>query len=146
MNKTSGENISSKNCLADYFLSLYYCIKKLVTMTTQSEAALENGLIKTLIDNSYERVIIKEEENLKTNFKVQLEKHNQKELQLHGRSQFTDKEFEKILIYLEGGTRFEKAKKLRDLYPLETEDGERIWVSFSIKKSGVRTSFRLPTR
>ena len=83
-------------------------------MTTQSEAALENGLIKTLIDNSYERVIIKEEENLKTNFKVQLEKHNQKELQLHGRSQFTDKEFEKILIYLEGGTRFEKAKKLRE--------------------------------
>ena len=64
-------------------------------MTTQSEAALENGLIKTLIDNSYERVIIKEEENLKTNFKVQLEKHNQKELQLHGRSQFTDKEFER---------------------------------------------------
>ena len=113
---------------------MYYCIKKLVAMTTQSEAALENGLIKTLIDNSYERVIIKEEENLKTNFKVQLEKHNQKELQLHGRSQFTDKEFEKILIYLEGGTRFEKAKKLRDLYPLETEDGERIWVEFLNQK------------
>ena len=42
-------------------------------MTTQSEAALENGLIKTLIDNSYERVIIREEENLKANFKTQLE-------------------------------------------------------------------------
>ena len=143
MNKTSGENISSKNCLADYFLSLYYCIKKLVTMTTQSEAALENGLIKTLIDNSYERVIIKEEENLKTNFKVQLEKHNQKELQLHGRSQFTDKEFEKILIYLEGGTRFEKAKKLRDLYPLETEDGERIWVEFLNQKKWCQNEFQV---
>lgn len=143
MNKTSGENISSKNCLADYFLSLYYCIKKLVAMTTQSEAALENGLIKTLIDNSYERVIIKEEENLKTNFKVQLEKHNQKELQLHGRSQFTDKEFEKILIYLEGGTRFEKAKKLRDLYPLETEDGERIWVEFLNQKKWCQNEFQV---
>ena len=96
-------------------------------MATQSEAALENGLIKTLMDNSYERVFIKEEENLKANFKVQLEKHNQKALALIGRAQFTDKEFEKILIYLEGGTRFEKAKKLRDLYPLETEDGQRIW-------------------
>lgn len=42
-------------------------------MATQSEAALENGLIKTLMDNSYERVFIKEEENLKANFKVQLE-------------------------------------------------------------------------
>ena len=103
-------------------------------MTTQSEAALENGLIKTLIDNSYERVVIKEEENLKANFKAQLEKHNQKELQLHGRQQFTDKEFEKILIYLEGGTRFEKAKKLRDLYPLETDGGERIWVEFLNQK------------
>ena len=112
-------------------------------MTTQSEAALENGLIKTLIDNSYERVIIKEEENLKTNFKVQLEKHNQKELQLHGRSQFTDKEFEKILIYLEGGTRFEKAKKLRDLYPLETEDGERIWVEFLNQKKWCQNEFQV---
>ena len=112
-------------------------------MTTQSEAALENGLIKTLIDNSYERVIIKEEENLKTNFKAQLEKHNQKELQLHGRSQFTDKEFEKILIYLEGGTRFEKAKKLRDLYPLETEDGHRIWVEFLNQKKWCQNEFQV---
>lgn len=30
-------------------------------MATQSEAALENGLIKTLMDNSYERVFIKED-------------------------------------------------------------------------------------
>ena len=55
-------------------------------MATQSEAALENGLIKTLMDNSYERVFIKEEENLKANFKVQLEKHNQKALALIGRA------------------------------------------------------------
>ena len=95
-------------------------------MATQSEAALEEGLIKTLVDNSYERVVIKEEENLKENFKIQLEKHNAKELALHGREHFTDKEFDRILIHLEGGTRFEKAKKLRDLFPLETEDGDRI--------------------
>lgn len=112
-------------------------------MTTQSEAALENGLIKTLIDNSYERVVIKEEENLKANFKAQLEKHNQKELQLHGRQQFTDKEFEKILIYLEGGTRFEKAKKLRDLYPLETDGGERIWVEFLNQKKWCQNEFQV---
>ena len=39
-------------------------------MTTQSEAALESGLIKTLVENSYERIIIKEEGNLKANFKA----------------------------------------------------------------------------
>ena len=112
-------------------------------MATQSEAALENGLIKTLMDNSYERVFIKEEENLKANFKVQLEKHNQKALALIGRAQFTDKEFEKILIYLEGGTRFEKAKKLRDLYPLETEDGQRIWVEFLNQRKWCQNEFQV---
>lgn len=112
-------------------------------MTTQSEAALENGLIKTLIDNSYERVIIREEENLKANFKTQLEKHNQKELALHGRSNLTDSEFDKILIYLEGGTRFEKAKKLRDLYPLETEDGRRIWISFLNQRKWCQNEFQV---
>ena len=54
-------------------------------MTTQSEAALEEGLIRTLVENSYERVVIKEEDNLRENFKRQLEKHNRKELELHGR-------------------------------------------------------------
>ena len=112
-------------------------------MTTQSEAALENGLIKTLIDNSYERVIIREEENLKANFKTQLEKHNRKELALHGRSHLTDSEFDKILIYLEGGTRFEKAKKLRDLYPLETEDGRRIWISFLNQRKWCQNEFQV---
>ena len=115
-------------------------------MTTQSEAALESGLIKTLVENSYERVIIKEEENLKANFKTQLEKHNLKQLQQFGRSQFTDKEFEKILIYLEGGTRFEKAKKLRDLYPLETEDGNRIWVEFLNQKKWCQNEFQVAVR
>ena len=86
-------------------------------MVTQSEQVLENGLIKTLMEMNYEYISIKEEDNLYANFKKQLEKHNKRELSLHKRKHFTDKEFEKICIYLEGGTRFEKAKKLRDLYP-----------------------------
>ena len=84
-------------------------------MVTQSEQVLENGLIKTLMEMNYEYISIKEEDNLYANFKKQLEKHNKRELSLHKRKHFTDKEFEKICIYLEGGTRFEKAKKLRKL-------------------------------
>lgn len=87
-------------------------------MSTQSEAALEAGLIATLRQMDYEYVQIVEEDNLYTNFKRQLEIHNRKRLEEHGRTEFTAEEFEKILIYLEGGTRFEKAKKLRDLYPI----------------------------
>lgn len=99
-------------------------------MPVQSEAALENGLIATLQQMNYEYVQIEEEKNLRTNFKSQLEKHNRKRLEEIGRTEFTEAEFEKILIYLEGGTRFEKAKKLRDLFPLELDDGERLWVEF----------------
>lgn len=112
-------------------------------MTTQSEAALEEGLIKTLVENSYERVVIKEEENLRENFKRQLEKHNRKELELHGRTAFTDAEFDRILLHLEGGTRFEKAKKLRDLYTLQTDDGENIWVEFLNTKKWCQNEFQV---
>ena len=99
-------------------------------MPIQSEAALEAGLIATLQQMDYEYVQIAEEKNLLTNFKRQLEIHNRKKLAEFGRSEFTADEFDKILIYLEGGTRFEKAKKLRDLYPLDTSEGKRIWVEF----------------
>ena len=99
-------------------------------MPVQSEAALENGLIATLQQMNYEYIQIEEEKNLHANFKSQLEKHNRKRLEETGRTEFTEAEFEKILIYLEGGTRFEKAKKLRDLFPLELDDGERLWVEF----------------
>jgi len=112
-------------------------------MTTQSEQILENGLINTLIEMGYENVSIKEEDNLYANFKIQLEKHNQKELALHGKKCFTDSEFEKICIFLEGGTRFEKAKKLRDLYPLDTEDDKRIWIEFLNKNKWCRNEFQV---
>ena len=113
---------------------------------TQSEEILEQRLIKTLTEMSYEYVSIKEEENLLANFKVQLEKHNQKELAAHGREHFTDKEFDKILLYLEGGTRFEKAKKLRDLKSFQLESGSVYGLSSSTSSTGARTSFRSAIR
>lgn len=112
-------------------------------MPVQSEAALENGLIDTLQKMNYEYVHIKEEENLSANFKKQLEKHNKKKLEELGRTEFTDSEFEKIIIYLEGGTRFEKAKKLRDLFPLELESGERLWVEFLNRTHWCQNEFQV---
>ena len=112
-------------------------------MVTQSEEILEQGLIKTLTEMSYEYISIKEEENLYANFKLQLEKHNRKELALHGRESFTDKEFDKILLYLEGGTRFEKAKKLRDLKEFQLENGERVWIEFINKQQWCQNEFQV---
>lgn len=112
-------------------------------MVTQSEEILEQGLIKTLQEMSYEYISIKEEENLYANFKLQLEKHNRKELALHGRESFTDKEFDKILLYLEGGSRFEKAKKLRDLKDFQLENGERVWIEFINKQQWCQNEFQV---
>ena len=112
-------------------------------MPVQSEAALENGLIDTLQKMNYEYVHIEEEKNLSANFKKQLEKHNKKKLEELGRTEFTESEFEKILIYLEGGTRFEKAKKLRDLFPLELESGERLWVEFLNRTHWCQNEFQV---
>lgn len=112
-------------------------------MSIQSEAALEAGLIQTLQQMDYEYVQIAEEDNLYANFKRQLEIHNRKRLEEHGRTEFTAEEFEKILIYLEGGTRFEKAKKLRDLFPLDTANGQRIWVEFLNRQQWCQNEFQV---
>ena len=112
-------------------------------MTVQSENALEQGLIRTLQENSYEYVEIKEEENLRSNFKLQLEKHNRKALEDVGRTGFTEAEFDKIMLHLEGGTRFEKSKKLRDLKDFELEDGQIIWVSFLNTKKWCQNEFQV---
>ena len=103
-------------------------------MASQSEAALENNLIKTLVDGGYEQVLIKDEKELESNFKQQLERFNN--------TTFTDDEFKKILIHLEGGSIFEKAKKLRDQYELSRED-ETFYVKFLNKKEWCKNIFQV---
>ena len=101
-------------------------------MVSQSESALENNLIKTLINNGYESISIKNEKELETNFKNQLEQFN--------KTTFSDDEFKKILIYLEGGSIFEKAKKLRDQYELPKED-KTFYVKFLNKNEWCKKHF-----
>ena len=130
-------------------------------MAVQSEAALENALIHALEQMSYEYVKIEEESNLRDNFKCQLEKHNRKQLAEIGREHFTESEFEKILLHLEGCSRFEKSKKLRDLGLNQTsvylgdcatsihskpKMGNVCGWNFSIRNNGVRMSFRYQTK
>ncbi len=45
-------------------------------LSTQSEAILEENLIKQLESLKYQRVFIKDDEQLEQNLKRQLEKHN----------------------------------------------------------------------
>ena len=110
---------------------IYYCRGN---MASQSEAALENNLIETLIGGGYEFVSIKDEKELEVNFKIQLGKFN--------KTTFNNDEFRKILIHLEGGSIFEKAKKLRDQHELSRED-ETFYVKFLNKKEWCKNIFQV---
>lgn len=91
-------------------------------MTTQSEQALENNLIKQLVGMKYERVSIPDESALFANLKAQLEKHNGITL--------SDKEFERVLNFLDKGNVFDRAKILRDKMVLTRDDGTHKFLEF----------------
>jgi len=91
-------------------------------MTTQPEAILEANLVKQLDGLGYKKVLIKDEEALKSNLKSQLEKHNKKT--------FSDTEFARILNHLNKGSVFEKAKILRDKFALPKDDGTTEYIEF----------------
>lgn len=103
-------------------------------MSTQSEATLEKNLINKLVENGYEKIQIKDENDLINNFKKQIEKFNK--IDLDG------DEFNKILLHLEGGTVFDKAKKLRDKYELEIE-GQTKYISFFNSKDWCKNIFQV---
>lgn len=91
-------------------------------MSHQSEALLENNLIKQLIGLGYASVKITDVEGLLSNLKNQLELFNE--------TTFTPKEFDAILNHLAKGNVFEKAKTLRDRFQLTKEDGTSFYVRF----------------
>ncbi len=91
-------------------------------MSHQSEALLENNLIRQLINLGYESVRIYDSEAFISNLKKQLE--------LFNNTFFTTKEFDSILNHLAKGNEFVKAKTLRDRFALSKEDGTVIYLRF----------------
>lgn len=91
-------------------------------MSIQSEAILEDNLIKQLVANQYEKVTIKDDKALEANLKSQLEKHN--------KTSFSEMEFKRILNHLSKGSIFEKAKILRDKFVLPLDDGTTKYIEF----------------
>lgn len=104
---------------------------------------LEEELIEKLVKMDYERVTIKNEEELYANFKRQLEKLNAKELKRFGRDTLTKEEFEKVCLHLNGGSRFEKSKRLRDMLSIEQENGEHLWLKFMEKTNWCQNYFQV---
>ena len=109
-------------------------------MSYQSEAQLEETLIKQLVDQGFNRVSISDEEQLKTNFRNELFKYNKAKL---NNKPFTDKEFERILRHLEGKSVFQSAKLLRDKFILEREDGDKVYIEFLNSKNYSKNRFQV---
>ena len=96
-------------------------------MDVESEQMLEEKFIEQLQSMGYERIKIKNEDQLNSNFKKQLEKLNKKEL---NGNPITDEEFERILTYLDSGSIFDKADKLRDEYTIKRDNGMSVSIKF----------------
>jgi len=84
-------------------------------MSTQTEQQLENALIAQLETLGWDRVTIKDEADLVSNLKHQLEVHNKTSL--------SAAEFKQVLNKLSRGNIFEKAKILRDKVDFTKDDG-----------------------
>jgi type I restriction enzyme R subunit len=91
-------------------------------MAKQPELVLEEQLVAQLQKLSYGLVQIRDEKELISNLKTQLEKHNNFE--------FSKKEFEKVLNILSKGSVFEKAKTLREKQHLVRDNGKDLYFEF----------------
>lgn len=96
-------------------------------MTTQPEQTLENNLVAQLVERGYERVIIQDNARLLANLKMQLEKHNAAKL---GGVPLSEGEFKRVLVHLDKGNVFDRARILRDKMHLVRDDGTSAYLEF----------------
>lgn len=109
-------------------------------MTYQSEHELEMQFIKQLEAQGYDKVTIADEDSLKANFRKMLFEFNKEKL---NNIPFTDKEFNRILIHLEGKSIYNSAKLFRDKYVLEREDGSEVYIEFFNSKNWTKNKFQV---
>lgn len=92
-------------------------------MTVQSEYQLENKLIAQLQGLGYANVTIKDERQLLSNLKTQIELAN-------GLAPLSETEWKQVISFLNTGTVFERAKNLRDQFPVKFDDGSSKHIFF----------------
>ena len=97
-------------------------------MSYQSEAELERFLMEALENKlAYKFTVLHNYEELVANFRVKLYEFNKANLK---NLPFTDKEFERVMNFINGNTIFSCAIKLRDKFKLERDDGTSIYLAF----------------
>ncbi|HRN70545.1 MAG TPA: HsdR family type I site-specific deoxyribonuclease, partial [Candidatus Woesebacteria bacterium] len=104
-------------------------------MNTQSEQSLEKQLLIQLQKMKYEYIALKDERALLNNLKTQLEKHNNIIL--------SPKEFAKIVIFLNKGNVYDRAKILRDKMHLIRDNGTTTYIEFFNTKEWCKNEFQV---
>ncbi|MDN3451551.1 type I restriction endonuclease subunit R [Planococcus sp. APC 3906] len=92
---------------------------------TQSEAQLEKEMIEQLVNLKYERVSIPSIQHLQENFRQQLNRLNSENLE---GTVLSDKEFERLLLKIEGKSVYESAKILRDKQIIARDDDSTLYL------------------
>ena len=92
-------------------------------MSVQSEAQLENELIQQLKQLDYQHVDVRDESQLLSNLKTQVERAN-------GISTFSANEWAQVLNHLKAGNSFNCAKVLRNRFPVTFDDGSTRHIDF----------------
>ena len=100
-------------------------------MSRQSEYEVETLFIDRLESIGYQYIELINYDDVLTNFREQLAKFNTKKLtEKKGSAEFSDAEFNRILIHVENHTVYESAKILRDKYVLQLDNGETVYIDF----------------
>lgn len=97
----------------------------------KNEYEVEKDFIAQLEEQGYSFVRITNYDEVKVNFREQFCKLNSTALiKAKGTATLSDKEFERVLIHLDGHTIYESAKNLREKWVLELDNGKTVYVKF----------------
>lgn len=92
-----------------------------------SEYQVETKFIDRLQELGYTYVELKNYDDVLANFRTQLAVVNRDKLiEKKGVAEFSDAEFERVLLHVENHTVYESAKILRDKYVLQLDNGETV--------------------
>ena len=91
-------------------------------MAYQSEAQLEEQLVNQLEKQNYTHTVLADYNALINNFRMQFGIFNKDKLAV---KPLSEKEWERILNYVNGKSVFESAKILRDKFQIERDDGTK---------------------
>ncbi len=100
-------------------------------MARQSEYQVENLFIDRLESIGYQYIDLNDYDAVLANFREQLARFNSKKLiEAKEEAEFSDSEFDRIMIYVDNHSVYESANILRDQYVLQLDNDEKIYLEF----------------